>query len=168
MKMCWSKKVKTPAGELLVAATTEGICRICFPAEEEERRLSWFRKHLGSPPKGSGGKWIPVAIGQLEDYFHGKRISFQIPLDLRGTEFQLRVWKALEQIPFGGTLTYGEVAGRIGNPKANQAVGAAVGKNPVAIVIPCHRVIGHNGALVGFGGGLPTKRRLLKLEGWDR
>ena len=91
-----------------------------------------------------------------------------MPLDLRGTAFQLRVWNELLKIPYGSTVSYGEVARRIGNPRAGQAVGAAVGRNPVPIVVPCHRVIGQDGSLVGFAGGLATKEKLLELEGWVR
>lgn len=168
MKMLWSEQVRTAAGGLLVAATPQGVCRICFPAEKEERRLQWFQRHFGGPPSGPGGEWVPVAVRQLKEFFQGRRTSFQLALDLRGTPFQLRVWKALEQIPFGSAWTYGQVARSIGNPRAAQAVGAAVGQNPVPIVVPCHRVVGHDGSLVGFGGGLPTKEWLLTLEGWDR
>ncbi len=107
------------------------------------------------------------AIRQLIRYFEGHEESFEVPLDLRGTPFQVQVWRQLLEIPYGTTVSYGEVAHAIGNPRANQAVGSAVGKNPVPVVVPCHRVIGHDGTLVGFGGGLPTKVKLLELEGWE-
>lgn len=105
------------------------------------------------------------ALIQLREYFEGERRIFQVPLDLRGTAFQLRVWRELAKIPYGFTASYGEIALRVRNARAGQAVGRAVGANPVPIIVPCHRIIGHDGALVGFGGGLPTKEKLLELEG---
>jgi methylated-DNA-[protein]-cysteine S-methyltransferase len=102
---------------------------------------------------------------QLQEYFSCRRQSFDIPLDLRGTPFQLSVWEALAQVPYGTTKTYGELAKAIGRPKAFRAVGRAVGSNPVGIIIPCHRVIGSRGDLRGFGGGLEIKVKLLALEG---
>jgi methylated-DNA-[protein]-cysteine S-methyltransferase len=101
---------------------------------------------------------------QLEEYFAGERTSFDLPLDMHGHEFERRVWAALRQIPYGETVSYGEIAERIGAPGAARAVGLANGRNPVAIIVPCHRVIGANGKLTGFGGGLPMKRALLDLE----
>ena len=105
------------------------------------------------------------AIRQLRAYFAGKLRRFDLPLDLQGTEFQRRVWRELEAIPFGETRSYSQIATVIGAPRAVRAVGAANGANPIPIVIPCHRVIGAAGALVGYGGGLPLKKRLLELEG---
>lgn len=104
------------------------------------------------------------ASEQLIDYFEGKRKSFELPLSPRGTDFQQSVWKALLEIPFGETRSYGDIAKRIGNPKASRAVGMANNKNPIAIFIPCHRVIGANGSLVGYGGGLDIKKYLLSIE----
>jgi len=103
-------------------------------------------------------------IKQLEAYFSGRRHEFDIPLRLDGTPFQVSVWNQLRKIPFGTTTTYGEIAGRIGNPKAVRAVGLANGRNPIPIIVPCHRVIGSNGTLTGFGGGLENKSLLLDLE----
>ena len=102
---------------------------------------------------------------QLRAYFAGKLRRFDLPLDLQGTEFQLRVWRELEAIPFGETRSYSQIATAIGAPRAVRAVGAANGANPIPIVVPCHRVIGAAGNLVGYGGGLPLKKRLLELEG---
>jgi methylated-DNA-[protein]-cysteine S-methyltransferase len=107
------------------------------------------------------------AMKQLDQYFAGKRREFELTLDLAGTEFQKRVWRALCNIPYGTTISYGELARRIGDVKASRAVGLANGRNPVAVIVPCHRVIGANGQLTGFGGGLPTKRFLLDLEAKD-
>ncbi len=108
---------------------------------------------------------LSQTLEQLRRYFQGDRRRFRLRLDLRGTPFQLRVWEQLLKIPYGCTVSYGEIARRIDQPRASQAVGAAVGSNPVPVVVPCHRVVGHDGSLVGFGGGLPAKEQLLELEG---
>jgi methylated-DNA-[protein]-cysteine S-methyltransferase len=105
------------------------------------------------------------AARQLRAYFAGKLREFDLPLDMHGTDFQLRVWRELERIPYGETRSYSQIAAAIGTPQAVRAVGAANGANPIPIVVPCHRVIGAGGKLVGYGGGLPLKRRLLELEG---
>jgi methylated-DNA-[protein]-cysteine S-methyltransferase len=104
---------------------------------------------------------------ELDEYFAGKRDAFTVPLDMRGTQFQKEVWAALLRIPFGETRTYGQLANQLGNPKATRAVGAANGRNPLAILVPCHRVIGFSGKLTGFAGGLDAKAHLLRLEGRD-
>ena len=105
------------------------------------------------------------AVRQLTEYLAGDRRQFDLPIDLRGTAFQLAVWTELALVPYGMTISYGELAARIGRPRAARAVGAAVGANPIPIIIPCHRVIGKTGALIGFGGGLDLKQRFLTLEG---
>ena len=105
------------------------------------------------------------AVSQLQAYFDGNLRRFRLPLDMPGTEFQKRVWRELEKIPYGETRSYAQIAAAIGTPQAVRAVGAANGSNPVAIVVPCHRVIGSGGRLTGYGGGLPLKKRLLELEG---
>ena len=104
-------------------------------------------------------------VRQLEEYFAGRRRGFDLPLDLRGTDFQKRCWQELLKIPHGETRSYAEIARAIGNPAAVRAVGLANGKNPIAIIVPCHRVIGSDGSLTGYGGGLDVKRQLLELEG---
>lgn len=108
---------------------------------------------------------IKKAYTQLVEYFNGKRKSFDIPIEPMGTEFQRKCWNALLEIPYGETRTYGQIAERIGNPKACRAVGLSNNKNPISIIVPCHRVIGANGKLVGYAGGLNVKEHLLKLEG---
>jgi methylated-DNA-[protein]-cysteine S-methyltransferase len=100
----------------------------------------------------------------LKAYFRGELKEFDLPLEMQGTEFQLRVWNELRAIPYGETISYAQLAGRIGNPKAVRAVGLANGSNPIPIIVPCHRVIGSDGSLTGFGGGLATKKKLLELE----
>jgi methylated-DNA-[protein]-cysteine S-methyltransferase len=125
---------------------------------------------------GPGSSWLhqdeaaPFAEArqQLAEYFAGLRKQFDLPLDMEGTDFQREVWWALREIPFGETISYGELARRVGRPQGAQAVGAANGRNPISIIVPCHRVIGADGSLVGYGGGLPRKELLLRLEGWNR
>ncbi len=132
----------------------------------DEHALQGLYMHSFLPP----GDWREAkepfadAIDQLEQYFAGERIEFDLTLDMRGTEFQRNVWDALLTIPYGETRSYGEIAKQIGRPDRARAVGAANGSNPVSIVVPCHRVIGSDGSLTGYGGGLPRKRWLLDHE----
>ncbi|HEV8146647.1 MAG TPA: methylated-DNA--[protein]-cysteine S-methyltransferase [Bryobacteraceae bacterium] len=149
--------LETPIGTLLIAGDERAIHRIEFPKNgmAGKPQTGWIESARG--PVGD-------AVRQLREYFAGERIDFDLPLAPEGTAFQRGVWKRLEEIPYGETISYGELAKRVGNPKASRAVGAANGQNPIPIVIPCHRVIGANGKLTGFGGGLPTKEKLLNLE----
>lgn len=157
-------KVESPVGDLLFAASRRGLTTLLFevwghgPSDAE--RADW------EPDEGTGreGEILAEARRQLAEYFAGTRTTFDLPLDLSGTPFQLQVWNALTRIPFGSTLSYGELARRVGSPNGSRAVGAANGRNPVAIVVPCHRVIGSNGDLTGFGGGMERKTWLLKHE----
>lgn len=148
--------LRTPIGELLLAGTDDALCYIGFPAGK--MRLEPAPEWIFSD------RPFAEARAQLGDYFAGKRQVFDLPLAPNGTEFQLAVLRELQQIPYGKTASYAEIASRIGRPKAVRAVGAANGRNPIPIVIPCHRVIGSGGQLTGFGGGLPTKEALLRLE----
>lgn len=157
IETCYWHQIDTPIGTVLLAADGERLTRVHF--QSGPRPLQ--------PPPGwvaSAGPFT-AAIEQLEAYFAGQRRSFELPLAPEGTPFQRRVWQALRAIPYGETVSYGEVARRLGNPRASRAVGLANGMNPLPIVVPCHRVIGAGGALTGFGGGLPIKRALLALEG---
>jgi methylated-DNA-[protein]-cysteine S-methyltransferase len=146
----------TPIGELLLAGEDNALSMIGFPKGSMRRdpESDWIYNE----------KALANARQQLEEYFAGTRRDFDLPLKLNGTEFQVNVLKALQKIPYGQTVSYGEIAKRIGNPKAVRAVGAANGRNPIPIVVPCHRVIGSGGDLTGFGGGLDTKEALLRLE----
>jgi methylated-DNA-[protein]-cysteine S-methyltransferase len=136
----------------------------------DERGLREVRFAEPRHPRATPAAWIrasePVAFArtQLQEYFAGERIAFDLPLHPLGTPFQLSVWRELARIPYGATASYGDIARRIENPAAVRAVGAANGRNPIPIIVPCHRVIGSNGSLTGFGGGLPTKQFLLALE----
>ncbi len=152
--------VKSPVGDILLAANRSGLTHLLFA------------DHLRvTPPQGDGsteaGKIMDTAEVQLKEYFVGQRQIFDLPLFPHGTDFQLEVWQALGRIPFGETVSYQTLASNIGRPQAVRAVGAANGANPISIVVPCHRVIGKNGRLTGFGGGLQAKADLLKLEGAD-
>jgi methylated-DNA-[protein]-cysteine S-methyltransferase len=149
-------QIDSPIGPLVLAGDANGLREILFvngrhPAKPDP---SW---HEDPAP-------LKSAIGQLHAYFAGDLEGFDLPLAPEGTPFQLEVWRELCEIPFGKTISYGELAIRIGNPKASRAVGLANGSNPIPIVIPCHRVIGSNGKLTGYGGGLPIKEKLLALE----
>lgn len=148
--------LNTPIGELLLAGEDEALSMIGFPKGSMRRdpEPDWIYNE----------KPLAKARQQLEEYFAGARKNFDLPLKINGTEFQVNVLKALLKIPYGETVSYGEIAKRIGKPKAVRAVGAANGRNPIPIVVPCHRVIGSSGDLTGFGGGLDTKEALLRLE----
>jgi len=141
------------------------LCKLGI-AEKDGAICGVFFK-TGKTPDGFEKAETPLikkAAAQLDEYFNGKRIVFNLPLKLNGTDFQIDVWKALQTIPFGETRSYGEIARVIGKPKASRAVGMANNRNPIVIIVPCHRVIGHDGSLTGFGGGIELKRRLLELE----
>jgi len=151
--------LKTPIGILQIAASDEGLVAVVFPTETKRN----FAKTKGTE---AAQKHLTQAVAALEEYFKGKRKDFSdLTLALSGTDFQQRVWQALYKIPFGETRSYGDIARAIDNPKGVRAVGLANGKNPIPIIVPCHRVIGSNGTLTGFGGGLPTKKWLLEHEG---
>jgi methylated-DNA-[protein]-cysteine S-methyltransferase len=146
----------SPIGELLLAGDGEVLSEICFEAPGKRRTIpaDWACR----------ADAYTAATAQLEEYFAGKRRDFDLALRPEGTPFQLQVWNALRQIPYGETISYKQLAERVGNPASTRAVGAANGRNPLPIVVPCHRVIGSDGSLTGFGGGLPTKKWLLELE----
>lgn len=149
--------LESPIGPLLIAGDREAVHQIRFPGKGKA-----FPPEAGWSASPSGP--VLEAARQLREYFERRRTDFDLPLAPEGTEFQRAVWKRLQGIPYGHTISYGELARRVGNPKASRAVGAANGANPIPIVIPCHRVIGANGKLTGFGGGLSVKEALLRLE----
>jgi len=152
------RRVATPIGRLLVVGDYLAVRFLRFPGESEPDRV-WFEARAGP---------VREAARQLEAYFARRRTTFELPLDPRGTPFQQRVWEALETIPYGETVSYGELAKRIGQPTASRAVGAANGANPIPIIIPCHRAVGADGSMTGFGGGITLKRKLLALEAGQR
>lgn len=154
----YSKRLPSPVGVLKLVASDAGLAAILW--ENDDPR----RVRLNSVIEDENHPILLETERQLGEYFAGRRRSFSLPLDFKGTPFQRRVWSALLTIPYGETRSYGEIARQIGNPAAVRAVGAANGRNPLSIIAPCHRVIGATGKLTGFAGGLETKARLLALE----
>ena len=145
----FKRTIHTPIGSLMLLADEGGICALKFAAQREER---------GEHP------FLLQAEDELNEYFAGRRRRFSVPLSINGTDFQKKVWRALAEIPYGKTAGYQEIAAAIGNPKACRAVGMANHVNPVPILVPCHRVVGKNGKLTGYAGGLEIKEFLLNLE----
>lgn len=155
----------SPAGEMIIGSYGDKLC-ICDWAVEQRRATIDRRicRHLNAGYEAGSSDIIERAIAQLEEYFAGKRREFSIPVLFTGSEFQCSVWEELMKIPYGTTISYGELARRINNPKAVRAVASANATNPISIFVPCHRVIGSNRKLTGYGGGLEAKRHLLALE----
>jgi methylated-DNA-[protein]-cysteine S-methyltransferase len=157
MPVTYWHQMNSPVGALLLAGDATALTKVYFQS--------------GRHPQQPAPEWrrdaaaFAGAVRELEEYFAGERRTFSVPLAPRGTPFQLSVWQALRAIPYGETLSYGDLACRLGCPAGARAVGLANGANPLPIIVPCHRVIGADGSLTGFGGGLPIKRALLALEG---
>ena len=157
--------MSSPLGLLFLARTERGLRFVDFLERRSLKRA--FASHAAAAPDA---KWEPSllelkpVVDQLDDYFCGNLMRFDLPLDPIGTEFQLKVWRALCRIPYGETRAYGQIARALGQPGAARAVGLANNHNPLPIIVPCHRVIGADGSLTGYGGGLPRKRKLLDLE----
>jgi methylated-DNA-[protein]-cysteine S-methyltransferase len=152
---------KSPLGTYTLVSSHRGVIRV-GPEERAGKRLARWKQN-GIRLEG-GDEHNAALARELDAYFAGKLRQFTVPLDLRGTAFQLRVWQLLCEIPYGETRSYGKIAQALGNPKATRAVGQANGCNPISIIVPCHRVIGSDGRLTGYGGGLHRKRALLDLE----
>ena len=150
------RTTESPVGLITIAGDGETVTtlRMEDQADPPPRTEEWVRDETA----------FGAVVDQLDEYFAGERTEFAVALRLQGTEFQRRVWAGLLEVPYGETISYGELARRIGQPTASRAVGLANGRNPVAIIVPCHRVIGSSGALTGYGGGLHRKRALLDLE----
>jgi methylated-DNA-[protein]-cysteine S-methyltransferase len=153
-------------GPLTILSTEKGICRIDYGNLEENFPMlkAWAKKVILKESLVSDNEMLQPIVNDLDLYFHGHLREFHFPLDLYGTIFQKKVWESLLHIPYGETRSYKEIAKTIHAPKAVRAVGSAINRNPVAIVIPCHRVIGSNGSLVGYNGGLDKKEKLLEIE----
>jgi methylated-DNA-[protein]-cysteine S-methyltransferase len=153
----------TPVGPLFVAVTQRGLCRISYDPEPD-RELDDLARAYGARVLRAAAPIDPVKR-ELDEYFEGRRRTFDLPVDLRGrSEFSLAVLKELAEVPYGEVTTYGSLAARSGRPRAARAVGTIMNRNPIPIVLPCHRVVGSTGSLVGYGGGLERKRQLLDLE----
>ncbi|MEZ0243733.1 MAG: methylated-DNA--[protein]-cysteine S-methyltransferase [Sphingomonas sp.] len=155
-----TRTIPSPVGELTLVASDKGLTAILWECDRGSDRVK-----LGATREDAGHPVLGAAARQIGEYFAGKRVAFDLPLDFRGTDFQKSVWGALLTIPFGETRSYAEIARQVGRPTAFRAVGAANGKNPISIIAPCHRVIGTNGTLTGFAGGLEAKALLLRIEG---
>jgi|SRR5579884_1045347 len=151
--------VDSPVGELRLAATDRGLCRISYfgDAFEDELARQFGVRVLRSP--------LDDVRRELDEYFDGRRRDFDLPLDLRVAPFHAAVLRELARVPYGRTETYGALAAKVGRPRAARAVGTVMNRNPIPIVLPCHRIVGANGSLTGYAGGLDVKRRLLRLEG---
>ncbi|HKH29886.1 MAG TPA: methylated-DNA--[protein]-cysteine S-methyltransferase [Gaiellaceae bacterium] len=156
--------VDSPVGALLLAATPRGVCRISYDADPEaqaERLARVYGPRVLRAPRAVDG-----AKRELDEYFDGRREAFDVSVDLTGAaEFTRDVLRELAQVPFGEVTTYGQLAARVGRPRAARAVGTVMNRNPIPIVLPCHRVVGSTGSLVGYAGGLDRKEQLLRLEG---
>ena len=164
--------VATPLGDVVLTAEAKSLTAVHLPGEVDrgtpagEGPLGRPQGHPAAMNDDSDARDVlDAAATQLAAYFSGTLRAFDVPLRFEGTPFQQQVWRALQDIPFGTTISYGELASRVGRPGAARAVGRAVGQNPLAIIVPCHRVIGADGSLTGFGGGLEAKATLLSLEG---
>jgi len=156
---------QTGIGELLLGSFGGRLCLLGFGDRETKRAVDGrIRKKLGAEFVDQNDEVMEKTRKQLDEYLNGNRKEFDIPLLMIGTGFQRRVWKALMRVPYGATYTYGQIAEDVGSPRAVRAVGGAARANPISIIIPCHRIIGSDGELVGYGGGLPLKKWLLKLE----
>ena len=157
----YCKTIWSPVGELTLVADVGGLAAILWEDDKPDR------VRLGKLTEKADHPVLLETERQLAQYFAGERRTFDVPLSFAGTDFQKRVWAALLAIPFGETRSYGEIADQLGNPGASRAVGAANGRNPISIIAPCHRVVGSNGKLTGFAGGLEAKAYLLDLERMD-
>jgi methylated-DNA-[protein]-cysteine S-methyltransferase len=163
MEKIYYADIETPVGAIWAVQSNKGLMRLNFPCEEK-KLLSDVAKHTETEPEYRPSK-LDELDSWLTKYFKGENSPYKEKFDLRGTAFQNKVWRTLFKVPYGKLISYGHLAKKIGKPKASRAVGNAVGENPLAIVIPCHRVVRGNGGIGGFGGGLPVKRILLNVEG---
>ena len=152
-------------GRIYVASVEQGVCKISVPKESRKDFFDWLEEHFDIETVVDNRSRNRDVIDQLTRYFNGKLAKFTCPVELVGTPFQTRVWRELAKIPYGTTITYKTLAKRVGAPQAFQAVGRANGANPLPIIIPCHRVLGSDGSLVGYSCGVKTKEFLLRLEG---
>ncbi len=152
-------------GHIYVASTDQGVCKISVPRESRKDFFSWLENQFDLDDVVDNKSRNREVIDQLTRYFNGKLAKFTCAVHLRGTPFQIRVWKELGKISYGTTITYGQLAKRVGVPKGFQAMGRATSANPVPVIIPCHRVLGSDGSLVGYSAGIKTKEFLLRLEG---
>jgi O-6-methylguanine DNA methyltransferase len=161
MEIFYLSQYKSPLGKYVIGSSANGV--ICVKTEPRMTTIASQWRKKGIEVRDAKGHNDSI-VAELKAFFSGAVHQFSVPVDLRGTDFQRQVWKLLLDIPYGETRSYGQIAGALGRPEASRAVGQAIGTNPVAIIVPCHRVIGVNGDLVGYGGGLHRKQALLALE----
>ena len=154
MESLFYSRIESPVGRLLLVASEQGLVRLEFERVPRELPQGWVENQ----------EKTALYVREMSEYFAGQRTQFSFPLDLRGTEFQKRCWRALLEIPYGETRSYADIARAVGSPRGFRAVGMANNRNPIAIVVPCHRVLASDGTLCGYGGGLEVKEYLLKLE----
>ena len=152
-------------GRIYIASRENGVCKVSVPKESRRDFVGWLKEHFDLDDVVDNQSHNREAIDQLNRYFNGKLVEFNCPIEPLGTPFQVRVWKELARISYGSTITYKHLAKRVSAPTAYQAVGRAIAANPLPIIIPCHRVVGSNGSLVGYSCGIKTKEFLLRLEG---
>lgn len=163
-RIYWSA-FNSKIGTIYVASTQKGVCKISIPGHSKKDFIEWLHKHFNSVDMIESAAKNKKVIDQLNRYFDRKLARFKIRLHLVGTDFQKNVWRELRKIKYGRTISYKELSNHVGKPGAYQAVGRANGENPIPIIIPCHRVIGHNKDLRGYAAGIKTKEFLLRLEG---
>jgi methylated-DNA-[protein]-cysteine S-methyltransferase len=163
-KILWTS-FESPIGIVFVASTERGLCKVVLPGEGEKRFFRWIERTFPQSALVESSREGKAVVSQLLEYFKNKREKFDVALDFHGSDYNVRVWKELVKIPYGTTISYKQLAKRVGTPTAYQTVGHANGMNPIPIIVPCHRVIGSDGSMTGYGGGIKTKEYLLKLEG---
>jgi O-6-methylguanine DNA methyltransferase len=164
MEIVHTARIDSPIGPLQLASTQSGLAFLELPCASGRGLRGWLRRCAAGARCAEGFAPNRAAVAQILEYLEGKRVAFDLPLDLRGTPFQRAVWQALLEIPYGETRSYAQIARAVGQPRAVRAVGAANGANPIALVVPCHRVIASDGRLGGYGGGLALKAKLLAME----
>ncbi|QCK16634.1 cysteine methyltransferase [Mangrovivirga cuniculi] len=165
-KMITIKSYQSPFGEIILGSYKEQLCLCDWKYRKMRTSIdSRIKKSLKSEFQPGDSQTINTATLQLDEYFQNKRVSFDLPLKMIGTDFQIDIWKKLMEIPYGETISYLELAEKAKNPKAIRAIASANGANSIALIIPCHRIIGSDGSMVGYAGGLKVKKELLKLEG---
>ncbi|MGB9772647.1 MAG: methylated-DNA--[protein]-cysteine S-methyltransferase [Bacteroidota bacterium] len=165
METAYCTSFQSSIGTIYVASTDRGICKISLPRETKKDFIAWLHQHFDDYAVVESRSKNKTLIDELSRYFKRRLVQFTLPLDDRGTPFQRKVWRELLRVPYGRTITYKELARRVGAPKAYRAIGQALHANPLPILVPCHRVIGSDGSLKGYTSGVKTKEFLLRLEG---
>lgn len=158
-------RLETPVGPMMAGAVGDGICLLEFAGDRTQAAVQVLAERFRTTPSEGWSEHLRLLARELDEYFAGRLQRFTVPVVAPGTAFEEAVWQALQEIPYGSTISYTDLATRVGKPSATRAVGSANGRNRIAIVIPCHRVVNSNGRLGGYGGGLWRKQRLLELEG---